>query len=110
MLVKTHAELWSKARVRESLDYELHVPMIFEKEKLSSVIGSQGLWRSLYGNIYKVGGQQFKDVKIYSKDHPMSGSFIDMNSTYLSTEDQVFKEYKEWFQEQFPEPSLFESP
>ena len=110
MLMKTDSELYERSKIKKALDYELHVPMIFEKEKLSLVISSQGLWRSMYGNINDVGGEIFKDVKIYAKDHILSKNFIDMNSTYLSTEDKIFEEHKEWFQEKFPEPSPYEHP
>lgn len=110
LLFKTYSELYSKARIRNPLDYELHVPIVFNKVKLSSVIGSQGLWRSMYGNVNNVGGEVFKDIKIYAKDHPLSNNIVDMKSDYLSTEDKVFDEYKEWFQEKFPEPSPYEYP
>jgi hypothetical protein len=108
MLLKTYSELYQRSKIKQPLDYELHVPMIFEKEKLSSVIGSQGLWRSMYGNIHKVGGEEFKDVKIYNKDHVLSNNFVDINSSYLSTEDKAFQDHKEWFNEKFSKPSKFE--
>jgi hypothetical protein len=108
MLLKTYSELYQRSNIKQPLDYELHVPMMFEKQKLSSVIGSQGLWRSMYGNIYKVGGEEFKDIKIYNKDHILSNTVIDINSNYLSTEDKVFEDHKEWFNKKFSKPSKFE--
>lgn len=109
MLLKTYSELYQRSHIKHPLDYELHVPMIFEKEKLASVIGSQGLWRSMYGNIHGVGGEQFSDIKIYNKDHVLSKNHIDINSPYLSTEDKVFNDHRDWFNEKFPEPSKYES-
>jgi len=109
MLIKTYSELYQRSRIKQPLDYELHVPMIFEKEKLSSVIGSQGLWRSMYGNIYAVGGEQFTDVKMYNKDHVLSKNIISLESDYLSTEDKVFNDHLDWFNSKFSKPSKFEN-
>jgi hypothetical protein len=109
MLLKTYSELYQRSHIKQPLDYELHVPMIFEKEKLSSVIGSQGLWRSMYGNIYNVGGETFTDTKIYNKDHPLSENIVSLESNYLSTEDKVFKDHLDWFNSKFSKPSKFEN-
>jgi hypothetical protein len=109
MLLKTYSELYQRSHIKQPLDYELHVPMIFEKEKLSSVIGSQGLWRSMYGNIYNVGGETFTDTKIYNKDHPLSENIVSLESDYLSTEDKVFKDHLDWFNSKFSKPSKFEN-
>ena len=109
MLLKTYSELYQRSHIKQPLDYELHVPMIFEKEKLSSVIGSQGLWRSMYGNIYSVGGETFTDTKIYNKDHPLSENIVSLESDYLSTEDKVFKDHLDWFNSKFSKPSKFEN-
>ena len=108
MLIKTYSELYQRSRIKQPLDYELHVPMIFEKEKLSSVISSQGLWRSMYGNIYSVGGELFTDTKIYKKDSLLNEVNTNLNSAYLSTEDKSFEDHKEWFNQMFPKPSKFE--
>lgn len=109
MLIQTYSDLYEKSKIKQPLDYELHVPMIFEKQKLSSVIDSQGLWRSMYGNIYGVGGQIFTDNKIYSKEYSFINNNVDFKSTYLSTEDNSFEDKKEWFDQKFSNPSKFES-
>ena len=75
------------------LDYELHIPMIMEKEKLKHIILKYPscLWRSMYGNIYAVGGTQMEDVKIYTnKRHSARSNEITEHSVFLSTEDQAF--------------------
>jgi hypothetical protein len=75
------------------LDYELHIPMVMEKEKLKRIILKYPscLWRSMYGNIYAVGGSQMEDVKIYTnKKHSARSNEITEHSTFLSTEDQAF--------------------
>jgi hypothetical protein len=76
------------------LDYELHVPMIMEKSKLKSVLkhGSDFLWRSMYGNMFNVGGTEIKDVKVYSEG-PLVAKSYDIKNTkhkYLSSTDTSF--------------------
>ena len=80
--------------IENPLDYELHIPMIMEKEKLKNIILKYPscLWRSMYGNIYNVGGSQMEDVKIYiNKKHSARSNEITTNSIFMSTEDQAFK-------------------
>jgi len=76
------------------LDYELHVPMVMEKEKLKSVLrhGSEFLWRSMYGNIFNVGGTEMKDVKVYSEGPLVAKSYDILNKEhkYLSSTDSSF--------------------
>jgi hypothetical protein len=79
--------------IKNPLDYELHVPMVMEKEKLKHIILKYPscLWRSMYGNIYSVGGSQMEDVKIYTnKKYAARSNEITENSVFLSTEDQAF--------------------
>lgn len=79
------------------LDYELHVPMVMEKTKLSKVIKLSGLWRSLYGNLFDVGGIKIRDVKVYNeKDKLYGGSYNidDLKYDYLSSNDDSFEEVK----------------
>ena len=108
LLNYTYSDLF-KNRIKNPLDYELHVPFVFEKNKLSNILSLRGLWRSSYGNIYNVGGEQMSDVKLYADGYPHRNENIDLETTpFLSTEDAVFHEYKRWFQEKFPEPSPYE--
>jgi hypothetical protein len=79
--------------IENPLDYELHIPMTMEKEKLKNIILKYPscLWRSMYGNIYNVGGSEMEDVKIYiNKRHLARSNEITEHSTFLSTEDQAF--------------------
>ena len=76
------------------LDYELHVPMVMEKQKLQEVLNKndQFLWRSMYGNIFKVGGSEMQDVKVYTRGPLVFKSYnLDIdNHTYLSSADSSF--------------------
>ena len=79
--------------IENPLDYELHIPMVMEKEKLKYIILKYPscLWRSMYGNIYNVGGNKMEDVKIYTnKKHSARSNEITQQSIFLSTEDQAF--------------------
>jgi hypothetical protein len=80
------------------LDYELHVPMIMEKKKLSKVLMLSGLWRSVYGNTFNVGGIKIRDVKVYNKNNKFYSNGYDINNLeydYLSSNDDSFDMVKE---------------
>jgi hypothetical protein len=80
------------------LDYELHVPMIMEKKKLSKVLMFAGLWRSVYGNTFKVGGIKVRDVKVYDINNKFYSNGYDINNLeydYLSSNDDSFEMVKE---------------
>lgn len=90
-------------------NYELHIPMIVNKEKfleqLDLYAGQNGASRSFYGNTYKIGGTKTKDVKVYDLD----GDF-DHNTTFLSTSDSsfYFGEVGKFIRSKFPNKSRFE--
>jgi hypothetical protein len=77
------------------LDYELHVPMVMEKQKLKSVLkhGSEFLWRSMYGNMFSVGGTEMQDVKVYIEGPLVAKSYEIKNKEhkYLSSTDTSFQ-------------------
>jgi hypothetical protein len=99
--------------INDPLDYELHVPMIMEKEKLQEVLKSndQFLWRSIYGNMFNVGGLEMQDVKVYTTGPLVLKSYnlnID-NHTYLSSSDSSFDIiWKKILKVQFKEKTKFE--
>jgi len=94
------------------LDYELHVPMEMQKNKLEKVLKLSGLWRSVYGNIFDVGGVKIKDVKVYSKTDKLYGGSCDINnlkSDYLSSNDDSFELVKSLILEKrFPRKTVYE--
>ena len=80
--------------IADPLDYELHIPMIMEKEKLKEVLQYEDkfLWRSMYGNIFNVEGKEMQDVKVYTRGPLVFKSYnlnIDQH-TYLSSADSSF--------------------
>jgi hypothetical protein len=80
--------------IEDALDYELHVPMMMEKEKLKEVLKNQDqfLWRSVYGNLFNVGGKEMQDVKVYTKGPLVLKSYNlnRENHIYLSSADTSF--------------------
>jgi hypothetical protein len=112
LLRKTLGSL-SRKKLDFVLDYELHVPMIMEKRKLEKVLMLSGLWRSVYGNIFNVGGIQVKDVKVYDKKDKFHVNSYDINnleSNYLSSNDDSFETIKSLIlEERFPFKTVYES-
>jgi hypothetical protein len=94
MLIKTESLIYRKLKTKV-INYELHVPMIMEKKKLSKIILLDGLWRSVYGNFYNVGGIEMDDVKVYGLNSKQkSYDITNLRYDYLSSNDDSFKEIK----------------
>ena len=98
--------------IKNPIDYELHTPMPMNKTGLLDVIEKypECLWRSMYGNLYNVGGTQMDDVKIYvNKRHLARSNEITDNSIYMSTEDTSLKVMLDkMLRQMLPEPSIYE--
>jgi hypothetical protein len=111
-LIDTYQQLLAIG-IDNVLDYELHVPMAMEKEKLSFVIKKYPnlLWRSVYGNLYSLGGNQIMDVKIYNnKAYSNRSAKLNDESIFVSTQDESFEFiYKEILKNMFDKPSSFEA-
>jgi hypothetical protein len=98
-------------KIDNPLSYELHVPMVMEKSKLSTLLGKgYPMWRSIYGNKYSVGGTPMADVKVYAHtayDY-LSFDYLNNDSPFLSTDDGSFKILQSYLHELFPNPSKYE--
>lgn len=76
------------AGIQNPLSYELHIPMIFNKEKLLETLEAfPGVHatRSLYGNFNHIGGKQMDDVKVFNRKQS-----FDPESQYLSSDDNTW--------------------
>lgn len=91
------------------LDYAVHVPFIVESEKMVDAIKRAGTGiralhrRTLYGNLYQVGGVEVEDVSI--------GNLSDVpDGTWVATNDKSFNqgEVGRYVRSLFPEPSPYE--
>lgn len=96
-------------RYPDGLDYSLHVPIIFNKNKVRDTIDSTNgepfLLRSLYGNDHQIGGTQIKDVKVHELTEDPTGPFISSHDTIRR--DQRFQDF---LRARFPDPSTHETP
>lgn len=101
-----------KMGIKEPLNYELHVPMPFNKTKLSETIEQKFSIRSFYGNYHNLGGEDLvNDVKIYSHAQFRDASSTLENGTpFVSTEDGSFIQIKDYLNELFPDASPYELP
>lgn len=108
MLSDTYDTLIKK-QIQDPLDYAVHVPMKINKENLSKVIYPALSIRTMYGNLYNVGGTQIEDVKVHL-NRPWTESFdYKKNTKFLSTNDQSFnKLYEEIFKNKFINKSPLE--
>ena len=92
------------------LSYELHTPFVFNKKLLLNMLNTfpeQHCTRTLYGNLYNIGGEQSNDVKIFS----VKPKFDYKNSQFLSTEDTIVNVNNDvwrWLQKQFPKKCKYE--
>lgn len=109
MLSDTYEKLISLG-IKNPLDYAIHVPMKMNKHKLSEVIYPYYSVRTMYGNIYGVGGKKMDDVKIH-QDRKWAKSFDYSNkeTTFLSSNDNSFETlFTEIFRQEFKEKSPLE--
>jgi hypothetical protein len=110
-LIETRDMLKSN-NLYDSLDYELHVPMVLEKDKLRVIVKKypELLWRSMYGNLYRLGGKEIKDVKVYSDPRRSDKSMVvDKDSVFVSTQDDSFNIiYESFLKEMFLNPTTLE--
>ncbi len=74
----------------DTLNYALHIPMRINREKGLAVIKrfpKASMFRSLYGNVYNVGGEERFDVK-FEDNLPYNFTAMD----FLSTSDESFRD------------------
>lgn len=73
--------------IENPVSYELHIPMVVHKEPMLQalqMIPHGPVWRTMYGNLARVGGTKIPDVKIYSRRSSVPPG------PYVSTNDDVF--------------------
>jgi hypothetical protein len=98
--------------IKNSLSYELHIPFVMNKQKLSPVIRQKTtLWRSMYGNLYDVGGTRIDDVKVYtSASKKKSFDWQNKLDVYLSSQDESFELLKaRLLAKKFPNKTIYEA-
>lgn len=110
LLLKETME-WLQNQGYSTINYEVHVPMLYNKKKLKKCLemfpdGGWAARRSLYGNVMKIGGQGITDVKIYSRIN-FSRTGID---EFVSTTDDSFANglVGNFIRKRFKEKSVYE--
>ena len=111
ILKNTIKEL-KNAGIQEPLDYAIHVPIELNKDKLSTVIRSRVSIRTMYGNMFSIGGIEIDDVKFHrvaTRKWANNPDLDTMDFEYLSTSDDSFLEvYEHILRDMFKEPSPLE--
>ena len=105
-LYKAREEL--KALGYGEKNFEVHLPMLFNKELAHQAIYqcSSPQMRSVYGNITKLPTKEHPDVKVYDLET------VPENPDFLSTNEKTFSEgaVGEYIRGVFLKPSRFETP
>ena len=110
---RTKARLESLGFTGKVMDFEVHAPMVFNKEKLKNVIQVVGgmvtcLLRTCYGNLEDLDFQVTRDFKV--SDIWKLRKVVDGGKEFLSITDSmvVSDDFRKWIWETFPEPSKYE--
>jgi hypothetical protein len=111
ILSKAYAYLRRRG-IRNPLDYDIHVPMIMNKNNLKNVVNKTNAPMSVYGNIFNIGGEQVTDVKIYTKFnklHDRSHDVINSDFPFVSCEDKSFAHlHRSILREMLPNKTIYE--
>lgn len=101
-------ELRKRVPDSEMRNYAVHMPMLINKRKALEVLNQfqSPMFRTLYGNYWKIGGIDIKDGKIVRRNQT-----IDESAPYLSSDDSAFmdKAIGNYIKAKFKERSRFES-
>jgi hypothetical protein len=110
MLIATYEYLVAQG-CKKPLCYDLHVPMVMNKQKLKEALDTNLLWRSIYGNLNKIGGTKMDDVKVYSDKgvERIKYDYLNSKSPFLSSQDNTFPILKEMLKELYPNQSKYEA-
>ena len=102
---KANEELKSLG-IRQPMNFEVHLPMLFNKELVAQTINkcSSPQMRSIYGNLSNCKYRQHSDVKVYDLET------IPSDPDYLSTNDKTFTNgaVGQYIRDTFPNKSRFE--
>lgn len=102
------AEWALNSKQKTTRNFELHIPMVFNREKLLKTIHNfrgQGAKRSLYGNCYIENPIQRDDIKIYELNQKPT-----KKEDFLSTTDATFRsgEVGKYIRSKFRKASPYE--
>ena len=97
-----------KAAGLDTLDYALHVPILVDRKKGLETLQAFPkcpMFRSLYGNYAKIGGEQIEDVKTTDPNKT-----IPEDALFFSTSNRAFAgRVRKQLEERFPDPCRYEA-
>ena len=106
LLELTYKQLLAN-NITDPIDYDIHVPIVMNKEKLSQAIPIAYFPRSAYGNFASIGGTKITDVKVYGSVKIKNDEAFD----FLSTEDRSFLSLRDnLLQQKFSKIGKLENP
>jgi hypothetical protein len=112
LILKNTQKHLENAGIEEPLDYAIHVPIELNKDKLSEVIKPKVSIRTMYGNLFDIGGTEIDDVKFHrmaTRKWAKNPNLDDFDMEYLSTSDDSFLEVYEYIlKDMFSDPSPYE--
>lgn len=97
---------------KESISFELHIPMIINKLKFNAIlpkINSLALHcckRSLYGNYFIKDSKTISDVKVLANMNFSPDNLL--HPKLMSVSDFAFDKIESFLQEKFPDKSIYE--
>lgn len=100
-------------RFPQGFDYSLHIPFIYNRDRLRDTIAEYGndlvLLRSMYGNMHRIGGERMEDVKLHTRRDFNLGKIVGFGD-FLSTSEDAVRDlaFQAWIDQRFPTPSHFE--
>lgn len=90
---------------RDIIDWTLHIPLVVWRQKLADALArTLGLaeWRTMYGNLTGLVGEQADDVKVRRRSDPLP------TGPFLSSSDATYPSLAKLLQRTFPTPSPYE--
>lgn len=92
----------------DTLDYAVHCPILINKEKALKTIkkfNGYPMFRSLYGNYHRIGGEITEDYKVFGLDEIPRDNVPIVSTTDKSFRDGLVGRY---IRDMFNEPSKYE--
>lgn len=102
---------WLRKNNLPMVNFEIHYPMIFNKQKFKKLFSDIKLdreynYRSIYGNYYQLQGIPIKDFKI----HEVTDFNENKQRNFLSISDRliIYDRFKNFIKNKFPDKSPYE--
>jgi hypothetical protein len=112
LLRATYSYITKTMKIANPVSYEIHFPLVMNKAKLSKSIKRPGMPKSVYGNMFTIGGTETSDVKVHTKGTWVEKSYDFRNGDrpIISTEENYSFQvvYDEVLKDMFPNPSKYE--